>query len=230
MNNNNKIWRLQQIPEKSHGLDCWRTDGLKHYGLPELGIHFHIEENEDILQAAAIQVLKKIAAASLEGLTFHDGQMIEGICEYPLFIFNTSKGYMQIVISDSGGQYPWYLCCDEKYKHQIQFNKDKVFYVVTQNKCRIKQLRNEGIIGVKDPGFKKRAEGYIAPIGFISNNITYEDGAVSTQGGLIRYMEQLRRSMCLSDLTIICKDLDYKDPINKHFKKFKEQYIDRNRH
>ena len=225
-----RIWIFERIPDTTGNLQCWKTVVLNYYDLPELGIHFSLIDGQDIVTVEELQILKRMVIASLGGLKVADGQMIENMHKFPIFIFKVltpdGKDYMQIVISDSKGKYPWEPDCDEVYKHQIAFDTDKVFYIVTQNKWRVNYLRRDLMLKDISPDFKKRADGYIFPIQYIVNNELFRIGAASIKDSSIGFVREIAGIFEIDDLSIICKDTDYSDPINKQFKLYKERHID----
>lgn len=223
---NTNTWRFERITESADSVQHWKTVGLANYGLPELGIHIHPLQNRDEM----LQILKGVALASLEGLKVADGQMFYGFHRYPLFTFRSMtldfKEYSQIVIADDWGQYPWDPNCKTEYKHQISFITDKVFYLVTQNKYQVNCLRKSIALRQITPKFKKRADGYVYPFQFIVNNELFQTGHRGTCRSLGEYLNEVKFDTGLNDLSVICKDTDYSDPINKHFKDYKEKHLD----
>ncbi len=229
----NSIWQFERLPDTEDGLQRWKTAGLNQYGLPELGVHFLLKDGQEIIKAEALEILKRTTSASLEGIKVLDGQTIQGITirGHHVFTFEAQlpdlTEYMQLVLSDDMGQYPWDPHCEPAYKKQITFNTDKAFYIVTQNKWQVNQLRKNLFAGVSAPDFKKRTEGYLAPVQYIVNNELFATGPRSIRSSLTSYINEVSWVCNLADITVICKDTDYSDPINKHFKAYKEKYLDR---
>ena len=214
------IWRFERLPDTEDGLQRWKTVGLNQYGLPELGVHFLLKDGQEILKSEALKVLKRIT--SIQRITIRGHHVFAFKAQLP-----DLTEYMQLVLSDDGGQYPWDTYCEPDYKKQITFNTDKVFYMVTQNKLRINYLRKSVMLGEVAPDFKKRAEGYIVPIQYIVNNELFQIGHLSVGSSLTAYINEVADTFEIDDLALICKDTDYSDPINKHFKAYKEKYLDR---
>lgn len=216
-----QINKLHSNDPNTKGLNHFRTDGLGLYGLPELEVLLPIRESE------AQELLYPLIEENLKGTSITDGKMIKGLTRYPIFLFQVSDSpiTLRAVFSDTYRAFPWEPNCEDSYKQQITFNTDKVFYLVTQNKSRVKELRKSLMLRQIAPHFKKRADGYISPTQYIVNNELFNTGPTSLKHSLAAYVEEVAGIFEIYDLTIICKDTDYSDPINKYFKAYKEKYL-----
>lgn len=70
-----------------------------------------------------------------------DGLMVMDIGWEPFFLFLIEPFKYQVVFPDTKGVYPWFHNCEDLYKKQISFKKDKTLLLVTEDTDKVENLK-----------------------------------------------------------------------------------------
>lgn len=221
-------WDIHHIIDKPIS---YHTHGLEQFGSLEIEIALPLYPHDGAL------FCNTIGAAIREGLKVEDGKMVEHLFNVPVFFFKTmplhgDKEVYRVIFPDKNDFFPWdmdgYIRCDEPYKSQIKFDKDKVFFIEITD-CAVVERRGTGAFSIYE-GFEKRNGVYIRPQQYFiageKEELIRIPPYMSEVNGLLRVVNDLIAfgDLKRENVRVVCKDLDYADPINKRFCDWKEKY------
>lgn len=217
-------WEIHNVVDNpisfhTHGLD--KYDSLE----IEIVLPLHLKEGASFCNC--------IGAAIAEGLKIEDGLMVEGLFNLPIYFFKTmpihgDKEVFRAIFPDENGFFPWEeengVKCSKGYIDQIQFTEDKVFYIRCDDKSRVEEMGND--FGSPFYSFEKRNDVYIRPAQYYiagenKGLILCSPYCNSGLSGMLDLVNTLKNSYNTSKVSIVCKNVDYSDPIHKPLKEYK---------
>lgn len=202
----------------------YHTHGLNKFGSLEVEILLPISPKN-----AGIY-LNAIGEAIQNGLKLEDGLMVEELFSVPVFFFKVMPEHgeeevFRAVFPDEKGYFPWDMSgairCDEPYKSQIKFDKNKVFM------CRVSDIKTVEEYGTKEcsifNGFEKRDSEYVRVLRYYMIDIGKGDNLIgispycNLNNGMNQFLSHLKGLYEVEDYRVVCVDLDESDPIHKEF-------------
>lgn len=219
----------------THENGLFRTSGLQALGCLDIEIKLPLEEGE------GFNICNQICLKIVEGLKIEDGLFVEDVV-----CFDSSKRRFvadaffikvkcedgeeryRVVLSDENGNYPWDISnrhsCSEEYRGQIEFDKDKVFFMEFLDCDRVEE------IGTAFPstlnGFEKAGDRYVNAFQYICVApdgkwvLVYTNRAIS-RFGFQHFYKTMQEWYGLDNFRVICKDVDETDPINQSYLSWK---------
>ncbi|MEG1723758.1 MAG: hypothetical protein RR313_00050 [Anaerovoracaceae bacterium] len=190
----------------------FKSRGLNIKCLPEVEFFLPISN------AKGKKICETICNALIKGLQPEDGEMVNGLFPYPVFFFKvvsakSKRNVLRVVFPDDTGLFPWE---NSVLKKQIKFNTDKVFMFRTNDTKAVEQCSTKK--GSPYYTFTKKHDVYLCPVQYF---IPDENKSVRVSPyndmNVDDYMKTLKVQYGICDIKLVCKDVDYSDPINASF-------------
>lgn len=212
----------------------FHTHGLDKYGSLEIEIVLPLYQEEGCAFCNCIGV------AIAKGLRIEDGLMVDSLftdelgCKQPIYFFKTKpihgeKEVYRAIFPDPNGLFPWEvegrLSCAAEYKDQITFTEGRVFLIEVADR---KSVKRYGIkFGSPFYAFEKRNGWFVRPAQYLINGelILIGPYTVFSVFELRTFVKRLKGLYEVKGVRVVCRPIDYSDPIHKDFKEYKERYF-----
>ena len=211
---------------KTNRCECpvsYCTEGLEHFGSLEVEYYFTVPECD------AEPILEVVCNAVANGFKIEDGVMVRNLFNnVPVFFFKTKSlasdtDVFRLVLPDWELEFPWeiYGGISQKahFKRQIKFKTDKVFCLVASGK----DIKDESILSE----FTGYGDLYVLP--FLYYVLEYDSSFCISPwfdkfNAYEYYKGKIKEIQGISDIKIICMDLDVNNPLFDDFKNWKTEY------
>lgn len=207
------------------------TNGLDKFGSLEIEIVWPLYLQD------GVYICNLIADKIRNGLHIEDGLYVADIFPNPLYFIRTKAAHTDIevyrvIFPDGKGYFPWDMNgavrCEEPFKKQITFDKDKVFLVVVSDCEAVERIGTHSFSWFD--GFEKRGDTYIRPLQYFVGGA--EDGLVrlppymTEVNGLQHFVSDLVAFdlVAREHIKVVCIDADASDPINAQFYEWKKKH------
>lgn len=213
----------------------FHTHGLNKYGSLEIEIVLPLYQEEGCAFCNCIGV------AIAKGLKVEDGLMVDSLftdelgCRQPIYFFKTKpihgeKEVYRAIFPDPNRLFPWEvegrLSCAAEYKDQITFTEDRVFLIEVADKKSVKRYGTN--FGSPFHNFKKKDGWFVRPAHYYLVNgglISTGPYTLSSVFELRTFVNRLKNLYKVRGVRVVCRPIDYFDPIHKDFKEYKERYF-----
>lgn len=148
------------------------TNGLDKFGSLEIEIVWPLYLQD------GVYICNLIADKIRNGLHIEDGLYVADIFPNPLYFIRTKAAHTDIevyrvIFPDGNGNFPWdingCLSCDERFKNQITFEKDKVLLAVLSDCETVERAGSYDVYRFN--GFEKRGNTYIRPLRYFIGGV-----------------------------------------------------------
>lgn len=221
-------WDVHQYPENPR---AFVTNGLNKFGSLEIEIVWPLYMHD------GVAICNLIAHAIREGLKIEDGLYVAEVFPSPVLFIKTKAAHedievYRVIFPDGNGNFPWdingCLSCDERFKNQITFEKDKVLLAVLSDCETVERAGSYDVYRFN--GFEKRGNTYIRPlryfIGGVEADLASLPPYMTEVNDVQRFVSELFTfsGVAKECIKVVCIDADASDPINAGFYEWKEKH------